>query len=198
MVVWPGGEVDHDHTPGPDVPVRVPDVRRDVHQTPPVFGQDDRRDLAVGGRVRSVVVEVHLHLTEEDEVPIFVLLVHAPTLDHAGLYRESVGEDQRVLVPVPSRIEELGDRAPSVYVGHRVAKRDAFGQPLDALPLWGYGQLVPGRFPHHRFSLFWKHTERHDTLLFCARGSYLWTQTWFCSSRRPCAGSRAAFWCPLG
>src|SRR5215210_324154 len=169
MVVWSGGEVDHDHIPGPDVPVRVPDVRRDVHQTPPVFGQDDRRGLAVGGRVRSVVVEDHLHLTEEDEVSIFVLLVHAPTLDHAGLYRESVGEDQRVLVPVPSRIEELGDRAPRVYVGRPVAERDAFGQPLDALPLRGYGLLVPGRFPHHRSFLLWKRTERHDTLSFYAR-----------------------------
>ena len=55
-------------------------------------------------------------MTEEDEVPIFMALVHPPAFDDTGAYRVRVSEDQGIGMPLPTRVEQLDDPAPVVDV----------------------------------------------------------------------------------
>src|ERR1700676_1979637 len=128
MLVRTGGEVDADDVFVADVSVSVPDQSWNVDDAPVLLAQPKNADLAAGRRVGTHVVEDQLHLTLQQDVPVLMLLVQAPTFDHAGADAEAIDEHDRVGMPVPPRVEHLEDAAARIHVHGEISP----GYPTEA------------------------------------------------------------------
>jgi hypothetical protein len=129
MLVRTGGEVDADDVLVADVSVSVPDQSWDVDDAPVLLAQPKHADLAAGRRVGTHIVEDELHLTLQQDVPILMLLVQAPTFDHAGADGETINEYDRVRMPVPPCVEHLEDAAARIRVHGEIARQNPRQQP---------------------------------------------------------------------
>ncbi len=125
VIVGPAGKI-HDHDIfAADVLVRMPDTCRDIDELSAILRKNDLGNETARRRVASIIKEYEQKFTRENAVAIVMQLVHAPAFDHSGTERESVGEDEWIGMPLPSRIEHLEHRSALIDMSSEVARGDA-------------------------------------------------------------------------
>lgn len=131
MVIGHCGEVNHPHVRIADVDIGVPHVSRDTDD-PRVLGtENDLADLATGRAVWPHVVADNLHPAIQQKIAILVQFVQTPPFGAAGTDCVRIHKVNRIRVPAPARVKQLGYRAAIVDMGPALMLSRAIGILMD-------------------------------------------------------------------
>ena len=155
VVVLYGRKIDDDDIRRPDVAVSMPDKFWNVDETRTATGKVDLRNFTIRAGVRPWIVENEFHLAADHEVAVFVQLMQAPALHHPRTNGENVGKDQRIGMPAPAGIIDLGDAAAIVIVSNAVVERHSVDNRRNALALLIHRFLVLQSRCERRFKDIW-------------------------------------------